>query len=307
MQPPERKKNMTWDDLQVFLAIHRTGSQARAARILSVDPTTIGRRLAALEGELGVRLFDRTPSGLSATPLSTAVLGRVQQIEEHVHAVQRELAGADARIEGRVRLTAGDGLASYVLTPALPTLLRRHPRLSIELRADTSTLDLSRREADVAVRLSRPREPSLVARKLGALRFALYASHAYLEQRGTPRTVRELAGHDWIGFESALDELPQVKWLRRTVPGLRYVLRANTTVAHAAACAAGLGIALLPMFAAPREPRLLPVLPRLQTPSREAWVVTHSDLKKNARVAAVIDWLMELPAAERLGWESGRS
>lgn len=282
---------MNWDDLQVFLAVQRSGSHAQAARALAVDPTTIGRRLAALEGELGARLFDRTATGLALTPPGTALLPRAQRIEAETQAVQRELLGADARIEGTLRLTAGDGLLGYVLVPALAELRRSHPGLSIELRADTRTLDLSRREADVAVRFSRPREPSLVARRLGPQRFGLYASRAYLDAHGTPRAARDLPPHAWIGYDASLDDAPQVRWLRRTVPGLRYAIRANTTSAQAAACAAGLGVALLPAFVAQREPLLLPVLPRLRTPVREAWAVTHADMKKNARVGIVLAWL----------------
>ena len=285
---------MAWDDFEVFLAVHRGGTHARAARALGVDPTTIGRRLATLEATLSATLFDRTPSGLTLTPQGRAVLPRAERMEEEVLAAQRELLGADARVEGTVRITAGDGFVSHVLLPALAELRRAHPGLVVEVRADTRTLDLSRREADVAVRLARPTEPALVARRMGATRFSFYASRPYLERCGQPRAVRELTGHEWVGFDATFDAFPQVKWLRRTVPELRYAVRANTTMAQVAACVAGHGIALLPTFVAPREPDLVPVLPRIEGPSREAWAVTHMDMRRNARVALVVEWLTRL-------------
>jgi DNA-binding transcriptional LysR family regulator len=282
---------MPWSDLEAFLAVAREGSHAKAGKALGVDPTTVGRRLAALEGELGARLFDRTPAGLVPTSAGRALVPRAERVEAELVAAARELSGADTRARGAVRLTSGDGVVRYVLVPALASLRAEHPALEVELRAETRMLDLSRREADVAVRLVRPKEPGLVARRLGAMAFGLFASQAYLSRRGTPRSTRDLAGHDWIGFEPALDRLPQNRWLAREVPGARRVVRANTTAVQVAACAEGLGLALFPLFVAPHEPRLVHVLPHVGPPAREAWAVTHADLRGNARVRAVLDWL----------------
>jgi DNA-binding transcriptional LysR family regulator len=294
---------VSWDDLRIFLAMHRRGSQGGAARLFDVAHTTIGRRIVALEEALGARLFDRTPAGLALTEMGTTLLPRAERIESEILAAERDLRGADARLEGSVRITASDGIAHYIVLPGLAELRRAHPEITIEVRADTRDLDLSRREADVAVRLSRPKEPSLVARKLGSVRFGLYASRAYLERRGTPRSIADLAGHDFIGFDAALDELPQVRWLRKTIPadrasaGIRWAIRATTTTAQVVACVESHGIALLGTFIAPREPRLVPLLPRLATPSREAWLVVHQDVRPNARVRAVSDFLVQTMAA----------
>ena len=133
----------------------------------------------------------------------------------------------------------------------------------------------------------RPKEPSLVARRLGELQLALFASREYLQPRG----LAALSGHDWIGFDASLDELPPVKWLRRSLPELRYVLRTSTTTAQVVACAEGHGVALLPVLVAAREPRLERLLPRLVGPSRELWGVTHVDLRGNARTEAFLGWL----------------
>jgi len=281
-----------WDDVRVALATHRRGSHGGAARLLGVDRTTVGRRIAALEASLGTQLFDRTPTGLTPTEAGLALLARAERAEAEILAAEREIGGADARVSGTVRVTAGDGIVHYVVVPALAELRRAHPGITIELRADTRSLDLSRREADVAIRLARPTEPALVARRFGATRFGLYASHAYLERRGTPRTAADLAGHDLVGFDASLDHLPQVRWLRTTIPAPRWAVRATTTTAQALACADGAGIALLGTFVAPCDQRLVAVLPSLKPPARDAWLVVHEDMKKSARVVAVLEWLL---------------
>jgi DNA-binding transcriptional LysR family regulator len=285
---------MSWDDLRVFLAVCRRGSHKGAARLLGVDPTTVARRVAALEQALGARLFDRTPDRLACTEAGRALLPRAERIEVEVLASERELRAADTRLEGTVRITASDGHVHYVLVPALASLRAKHPALTIELRSDTRALDLSRREADIALRLVRPKEPSLIARRLATMRFAIFGSSAYLERRGAPRKLGDLPAHAWVGFDSSLDDLPQVKWLRRSVPRLNYAVRANATTTQVQACIEGNGLALLPTFVAAREPRLVPVLPKTAGPSRETWAVTHADSRGDARVRAVLAWIAEV-------------
>ncbi|MGZ3422276.1 MAG: LysR family transcriptional regulator [Polyangiales bacterium] len=290
---------MVWRDFEVLLAVHRSGSHRAAARTLGVDPTTVGRRLAALDEAMRARMFDRTPQGLVLTAAGKAVLPRAERVEAEMVAAARELEGADARVAGSVRVTASDGFVQYVLVPALPTLRREQPALEIELRVDTKVLDLSRREADVAVRLSKPSEPSLVARRLGTMELGLYASRSYIDAHGAPRSTRDLASHAFVGFDASFDKLPQQRWLRRTVPELRYALRANLTTTLVAACAAGLGLALLPTFVAPHEPQLVRVLPKIEGPEREIWAVSHVDLRKNARVSLTTSWLLRLLTSSR--------
>ena len=287
-----------WDDVQVFLALARPGSHNKAARALGVDPTTVGRRLAALEDTLGTRLFDRTPLRLVATPAALAILPRAERVEAELHAVEREASGADARIAGPIRITAGDGTINFIVAPALVELRRAHPGLEIVLRGDVRTLDLSRREADIALRLIHPKQPALIAKKLGAMQFGIYAARSYLDHHGTPRTLADTVAHPWIGFEADLDHVPQTRGLHRAIGVPRYVLRANATATHLAACAAGHGLALLPTFVARRSPELVQVAPRTPGPSRDLWAVTHSQLRGNARVAQVMRWLADVVARE---------
>jgi DNA-binding transcriptional LysR family regulator len=286
-----------WDDLRVFLAVLRTRSHAGAARTLRVAATTIGRRVASLEAAVGARLFSRTPDGLAPTAAALALAARAERIEAEVLASERELNGADASPTGTVRITCGDGFASYVLAPALPAFLAAHPGLSVEVRADVRALDLTRGEADVAVRNFRPREASLVARRLGVERVGLYAAPGYLSVRGTPRTLRDLAAHDLVLYEANFDRSRTQAWLLQAAPAARVVVRGSNTVTLHALCAAGAGIALLSSAFVRDDPRYEPVLPRLETPAMDVWAVTHGDLRTSARVGAALRWIEGLASA----------
>jgi DNA-binding transcriptional LysR family regulator len=286
---------MEWDDLRYFLAVDRHGTHGAAGRSLRVAATTIGRRLAALESSLGVQLLRRTPDGLVASEAGVRLRAHAERVEAEMLALERSLTGGDQRVAGLVRLTAGDGLALYVLAPRLLALRARHPDLVIELRADNRVLDLSRREADVAVRTFRPRQPSLVVRRLSAFPFGVYGSEPYFARRGRPATARDLARHEWILHDAAQERAPHEVWRRRHAAGAPVALRATTTTLVMAACAAGHGLAALPERIADGDPRLVRVLPRTaELPRSELWAAMHQDLRRNARVAAVFAWLVEV-------------
>jgi DNA-binding transcriptional LysR family regulator len=280
----------SWDDLRVFLAVYRRASHAAAARMLRVDATTVGRRIGALEAALGSRLFARTPAGLTPTAAALALLPCAERMESEMLSAERAIAGSDERVEGDVCITAPDGTTTFILIPALASLRARHPALRPELVADSRALDLVRREADVAVRFFRPREDSLVVQRIGTITYALYAGESYLARRGRPRNQRELASHDWVGYGSALGR-PQPAWLRRLAPREKFVARVNTTTALVAACAAGYGLTVLGTMIAEHDPRLIRVLPRLTISKDDIWAVTHPDLRRSARVVAVLRWL----------------
>lgn len=286
--------SFTWDDARVFLAVQRSGSHGGAARLLGVDVSTVGRRVAALERALGARLFERTRVGVALTVAGGAFLAHAARMEEAADAAVRELGGADARVTGSVRLTATDGVLHALLLPALGALRRAHPGLVLEVAPDLRTFSLPRREADVAVRLFRPKEQSLVVRRLGTLHFRLFASRAYLARHGAPASVAELAGHDLVGFDASIDGSPLQRWLQRQVPSPRWALRSTTVTAQVVACAHGLGIAALPTVVARREEALVPVLSSLEPFPLAVWSAVHEDLHRKARVTAVLRWLQEV-------------
>lgn len=251
----------------------------------------MGRRLTALESTFGARLFDRTPQGLVATAAGRALVAHAERAEAEILAAERELGGADARLEGAVRVTASDGVLQYVILPRLDELRRAHPGVTLEVRGDSRNLDLSRREADVAVRVARPKEPSLIARRVATMGFGLYASRAYLDRRPAPKSAAELVHHDFVGFDASLDHLAHYRWLRKQVREPRFAIRASTTMAQVGACLANQGISILGSYIGRAEPGLVRVLPRIELPTSEVWVAVHEDVRPNARVAAVVEWL----------------
>ncbi len=285
---------LDWDDLRVFLAVHRTRSHAAAARSLRVAATTVGRRLAALEARIGTRLFTRTPEGLVGTAAARALLAHAERMEVEALESERLLSGADARPTGVVRLTCGDGFATAILAPGLPAFLVAHPGLEVEIRAEPRLLDLTRGEADVALRNVRPRERSLVARRLGLERYGLFAAPPYLARMGTPRTAGDLAGHDLILYDREYDRLRSQVWLRQVAAGARVAVRASNTMTLHAACAAGAGIALLSTAFIRDDARFARVLPRLEPPADDLWTAAHADLRAAARVAVTLRWLDQL-------------
>lgn len=288
---------LQWDDLRVFLAALRSRSHAGAARALRVAPTTVGRRIAALEASAGARLFARTPDGLAVTATGRALAAHAERVEAELQDAERTLQAADERPTGTVRITCGDGFAAHVLAPALPAFLATHPGLTVEIRADVRALDLTRGEADVALRLFRPREKSLVARRLGVERYGLYAAPAYLARRGTPRSARDLARQDLVLYDHTLDRMRTQAWFRQIAPDARVAVRASTTTTLHAACAAGAGIGLLTASVARGDARFARVLPALEPPANELWAVTHEDLRAAARVVAALRWLEQLVLA----------
>lgn len=285
---------MSWDDLRYLLAVQREGSHKAAARVLRVDPTTVSRRLLALEAASSATLFIRTPDGLKTTPAGQTLLTHAERIEAEVLASERELLANPTAMAGPLRVTGGDALINAVVLPALGRLLAAHPDFVIELRTETAVVDLARREADVALRFVRPKESTLVARRLGELPFAIFASETYLMRRGIPRTLAAAASHDFIGYHQALDHLPQVRWLHRAIRSPRYVIRASTLTTQTIACAEGLGLALLPVFMASREPHIRRLFARHAGPARELWAVFHLDMRGNPRLSAFLAWLAEV-------------
>ncbi|MDJ0946859.1 MAG: LysR family transcriptional regulator [Kiloniellales bacterium] len=292
-------RSLDWNDLRHLLAVARGGTLADAAKALGVDDSTVSRRVARLEALLEARLFERAGDGrLRPTSAGAAAVARAERMELEAEALRDGVAGADAICAGRVRLTSVPLLVNRLLVPALPGLLERHPALHLELVADPSDLSLRRREADMALRLARPRSGgrSVLARRIGTLRYGTYAAASL--------SADAAAALPWVTYDEAFAHLPQARWiaaaLARGGAAARFVV--NDGEALVEAVAAGLGKSLLPGVIAARDSRLA----RLPTPGgpvleRELWLLVHSELRRLARIEAVSDWLSGLlpNAAER--------
>lgn len=281
-----------WDDLRYFLAIHRAGTLARAASELAINATTVGRRLTNLEEKVEARLFDRTPEGYVLTLTGRDLLPRAERMEAEALGVAREVIGRDQQISGNVRLSATEMLGTRFITPHLPAFRAQYPELTLELECTNRSLSLSRRETDVALRLSRPREDDVVTKRLSSVPLALYASARYLEERGMPSDPEHsLRGHVAILFAASRLFTVENEWFQRRLDGAHVALRADSVSSIYAAAIAGLGIALLPRSVADRDTRLTRIDTKSAPEPRVIYQAVHKDLVRAARVRAVLEFL----------------
>ncbi len=288
-----------WDDLRVFLAIARGGSLAAAARTLGVNHSTVFRRLNAFEAAVGVRLFDRQPEGYAVTAEGAEMLVRAARIEDEVLALDRELSGRDLRLEGTVRVTTPDTVALGLLPPHLARLRRAQPGIEIELAVSNQIYNLSKREADVAIRPAKAPEGAMVGRRLAGIAFAAYGARSYLGTAAAPKSPEELAAHPRVGPDESLADTAAARWLRTHAPDAAVACRCDSLMAQVHAVRAGVGLGLLPCFLADPDPALV----RLPLPAPEMetglWLLTHEDLRRTARIRAVLDFLAEALGGER--------
>ncbi len=282
---------MDWDDLRYFLAAYRRGSLSAAARELGCEYTTVGRRIAALEAALGTTLFTRAPDGLKATPAAAELVPLADQIERATVAIAARAAGHDERVEGVVRVTCAEGFSLYVVDRFVE-LRARYPRLAIEILTDVRPLDLSRGEADIALRMNPTTQRDLVTRTLCAMPWRMFASAAYIARLGRPSPTGDLRGHEIVAFDAPLAHVPGARWLDEHAEGASIVFRGNSLRAVVDAAVAGLGLTVLPHFLASRTPGLGLLAPEVLG-TRTLSVVVHPDLVHVARVRTVIDFLAD--------------
>jgi DNA-binding transcriptional LysR family regulator len=281
---------LDWDDLRSFLAITRHGTLSAAARSLGVRQTTMGRRLAALEQRAGARLLQKTPRGYELTAAGEAILGNVERIEAEALSVERRITGRDVRLEGTVRVTSVESLAAEILMPIFAGLRQVHPGIRVELVADSRNLSLSRREAEIAVRVARLDQHDLAVRRIGELGYGLYAAPSYLEAMGTPDFTALGEGHFVVLTEPDLMAMPEMEWLATALPRATTALRTNSRYSHRAAALAGMGLACLARYLGDVA-GLTRLDAPLAMPVRELWLAVHSDTRHMPRIRAVTDAL----------------
>lgn len=294
MTDPSR--SLDWAALRDFLAVAECGSLSAAARRLGVSQPTLTRRMAALQEALRAELFRRGGRGLELTETGEAILAPARQMASEAQAIELAASGRDRELAGTVRITATEGLAVEWLTPALATFRERHPRIDLEILVRNTALNVLRREADVAIRLGRPQQAELVARRVAELALGLYASRSYLASAEALRTPADLALHRGVAFDGADLYTGVGSWLEKGLGPARIVYRANTLAAQRAAIRAGFGIGGQSCFIAGRDPELVRVLPEIEA-RVEIWLVTHPGLRRSARIRAVFDFLAERLAA----------
>jgi DNA-binding transcriptional LysR family regulator len=287
--------SLAWTDLQHVLAVAEHGSLAAAARALGVNHTTVLRRVGAFEKSLGVKLFARSPGGYALTAAGEEIAASARAMQDTVHAIERRVAGRDLRLTGTVRVTTTDTLSVALLPAALTGFAAAHPGIQLEVTTTTAMANLTKRDADVAVRATSNPPENLVGRRVGPIAVAPYATPAYLAR--TPAR-RPLEQHAWLVPDDSLASTSIARWFARTV-AVTPVLRADTLTALAYAAASGLGVAALPCYLGDTDPRLRRVRGPIAETATELWVLTHEDLRSTARVRALTDHLVQALGAHR--------
>lgn len=293
---------VNWDDLRYVLALRRMGSLGAAARSLKVESSTASRRLAALEAALGVQLVTRTPEGMTLNAAGTSVADLAETIDRGVGELERTIGGEDARPEGIVKLATTDTVASFLMAGLIP-LRDEHPKIQVQLVVGNAAHDLLRKEADVAVRMYRDQNPSLVARKIGEIGWSLYAARTLVERTGCgslPGRVdaQSLCGLPVIRFSDGLAHSAAGQWLAANTRAEDVVLSGTSVASVINAVKAGLGISLIPCFTVQHDSTLVrltsAVIARV-----EAFLVIPPEHRETVRVRLVMDAIAALFQRER--------
>lgn len=281
-----------WEDLRHFLAVAQTGTLSGAARVLKVDHATVSRRLAALENRLQTQLVDRLPRACRLTATGQHIFKLAARMEANAFDIERAIRAEQSPLEGKVTLSAPPVLVSHFLVKQLRAFHQRHPGLQLSVLGQAQSVSLSRREADLAIRLVRPEEPSSVARKLGTMSFALYASRDY-------EHLRRPSAWAFITYDEQFNNMPQQQWLRRIAGERTIVCEISDITGHYAAARAGVGVAGLPCFIGDADEGLQRLAVDGEGFSREIWLVVHHDLKRSPPIRAAMDFLIEVLESTR--------
>lgn len=284
----------TWDHFRSLLFVLREGSLSAAARALGLTQPTLARHIEQLEASLGgAKLFTRSPTGLAPTEAGRALVRHAETMEAAAAALVRTASAPSDTPAGVVRITASQVIGAEVLPAIVRDLREAHPGLIFELDLSNQTADLLRREADIAVRMVRPKQGALVARKAGDIMLGLHARADYLQAHGTPKRLDDLRQHSVIGFDRDTSAARALKTIRVDLTRDLFSIRSDNDLAQLAAIRAGCGIGICQVGLARRDPQLVRLMPKLFAFPLETWITMHEDLRGDRRMRVVFDRLAE--------------
>jgi len=284
---------MTWSDIRVFLAVAREGSLSGAAQRLGMSQPTMGRRIRALEDSTGQRLFQRGREGFQLTDEGSSVLLHAERMEEEALAIERQLAGQGAQLQGLLRVSCSDWFGAHVLSPWVARFVALHPGVRVDLITDSRFLDLARREADLVFRITPSQSPEVVQRHLMHMTYALYGPVGM-----APPKVGGGEGTKLITLDAAFEDLPDVHWLRNTFPAATFAMGSNNRDVQARMCAAGAGFAVLPTLLGAGTNGIVRHDVDPPPPGRDVWLAYHRDLRGLARLRAFLELVVEASKAQ---------
>ncbi|WP_232511912.1 LysR family transcriptional regulator [Herbaspirillum sp. meg3] len=298
MQKTMRK--FDWNDLQAFLAVVRAGRLTVAARQLGIDHSTLSRRIAGLEASLGAVLFDRRSAGYALTVEGERLIADAEAMESLAVRIHARQDDAKQGLTGSIRIGTPEAWGTYFLAPQLSLLAQQHPELEVELIANPRMFSLSKREADIAISMTRPEQGRLYARRLNDYELGIYASSNYLQRHGHIDNKAQLEAHTWVGYVEDLMWSRELDYLSDISPLLRPRIRISNIISQMAAVVGGAGLGVLPCFMAREEERaesLVRLLPDIRL-YRSYWLITHADARDILRVNVVADFIAERVQAE---------
>lgn len=290
---------IAWDDYRLVLAIARAGGLPGAAQSLGVTLSTVFRRLERIEEALGARLFDRQRGSYQPTEAGHELVRAAERMEQDALSADRAITGRDQQLTGTLRLTATEALATCFLARHIPTFHREHPGIIVEIISDNRLLSLAGREADIALRPTRPTEETLIARKAGTINWGIYASKAGWPSLDAVTDLSELSGRAFIDWDGG----PASRWLEGAIAPEKIPIRTGSLITNAAITASDEFLAVLPCMVGALWPGLRTVLAPLPDLAGELWVTTHEDMRGNARVRVLFDYLIAAAAADKALFE----
>ena len=281
-----------WNDLRYFLAVAREGSTIGAANALKVNQSTVQRRLTALEEAIGSQLIERTPTGYRLTEKGLALRPHADAVEAAVEAFRRQLASFETVLTGTIRVTAPEGIAYLILTPLLEKFHTRHPGLKVDVILTDQILDLSKGDADVALRAAPLADSALIGRKISDLAWGFYASRSYAERHGVMTRPEDINRYALIQFDRELADIEVSRWLRTVATDATIATRCSSVSGALLIVKSGVGVALLPSYIGDVESDLVRMLGPLKEPLTACYMLTHPDLHKTPRVRAFFDFMI---------------
>lgn len=282
-----------WNDLQGFLAVVRAGRLTTAALQLGIDHSTLSRRIVGLEKALGVALFDRRSAGYVLTAEGERLIPDAEAVESLAIGIRSRSDNAALGLVGSVRIGTPEGFGTYFLAPEMARLATQHPQLEIELIANPRMFSLSKREADIAISMTRPDTGRLHARKLADYELGIYAARSFLERHPPIDSQSSLAAHTWVGYVEDLMWTRELDYLSDIPAAPPPRIRISNVISQMAAVTGGVGLGVLPCFMARREPELVRLLPDQIKLFRGYWLVTHAEARDSVRVKMVADYVVE--------------
>ena len=291
MTDRKRTGRLDWEDVRFFLAVSRSGTLSGAARALRVNHATVARRIGALEAALGRVLFDRRPDGYGLTPHGQAALDAALAMERFALALPEKVEGGS--FQGTVRLTTVGSLANHFLVDRLAGFRQKHPGIALEILTDVRVMSLARREADIALRLGRPKDSDLTGRMLAQVHYGFYAARDLVE------AGKDCVSAPLVAYDADAIGIGEAAWLEKHFGARSIAFRSNSNEAQAAAARAGFGIAMLPRYIGDLDVRLREVYPAEPHPPRELWLLSPRELARTLRVRLVLDAVAEIVTEQR--------